>query len=66
MILKKNTTTLPCKRSPVNFPLNSKKFFPVIASKSEEEFDFSLSNVAAGVKKQVPQVSFETVVGDLI
>ena len=33
-----------------DFPLNYVQNFPVIASKSEEEFDFSLSNVAAGVK----------------
>ena len=31
-------------------PLNYVQNFPVIASKSEEEFDFSPSNVAAGVK----------------
>ena len=33
-----------------DFPLNSVQNLRVIASKSEEEFDFSLSNVAAGVK----------------
>ena len=33
-----------------DFPLNSVQNFPVIASKSEEEFDFSLSNVDSGVK----------------
>ena len=33
-----------------DFPLNYVQNFPVIASKSEEEFDFSLSNVASGVK----------------
>ena len=32
-----------------DFPLNSMQNLPVIASKSEEEFDFSLSNVVAGV-----------------
>ena len=31
-------------------PLNYAQNFPVTASKSEEEFDFSPSNVAAGVK----------------
>ena len=31
-------------------PLNSVQNLPMIASKSEEEFDFSLPNVAAGVK----------------
>ena len=33
-----------------DFPLNSVQNFPVIASESEEKFDFSPSNVAAGVK----------------
>ena len=33
-----------------DFPLNSVQNLLVIASKSEEEFDFSLSNVVAGVK----------------
>ena len=33
-----------------DFPLNSVQTFPVIASKSEEEFDFSLYNVSAGGK----------------
>ena len=33
-----------------DFPLNSVQNLPVTASKSEEEFDFSLSNVASGVK----------------
>ena len=33
-----------------DFPLNSVQNFPIIASESEEKFDFSLSNVAAGVK----------------
>ena len=32
------------------FPLNSMQNLPVIASESEENFDFSSSNVAAGVK----------------
>ena len=32
------------------FPLNSMQNLLVIASKSEEEFEFSLSNVASGVK----------------
>ena len=31
--------------------LNSVQSLPVIASENEEEFDFSLSNVAAGVQK---------------
>ena len=33
-----------------NFPLNYVQNLPVIASESEEKFDFSLSNVAAVVK----------------
>ena len=33
-----------------DFPLNSVQNLPVIASESEEKFDFSPSNVAAGVK----------------
>ena len=33
-----------------DFPLNSVQNLPVIASKSKEEFDFSLSNVADGVQ----------------
>ena len=33
-----------------DFPLNSVQNLPVIASKSEEEFDFSLSNVTTGVQ----------------
>ena len=33
-----------------DFPLNYVQNFPVIASKSEEEFAFSLSNVADGVQ----------------
>ena len=33
-----------------DFPLNSVQNLPVIASKSEEKFDFSPYNVAAGVK----------------
>ena len=33
-----------------DFPLNSVPNLPVIASESEEKFDFSPSNVAAGVK----------------
>ena len=33
-----------------NFPLNSVQNLPVIASESEENFYFSPSNVAAGVK----------------
>ena len=33
-----------------DFPLNSMQNLPVIASESEEKFDFSSSNVAAGVK----------------
>ena len=37
LIFNKNTVSLLCKH------------FPVIASKSEEEFDFSPSNVVAGV-----------------
>ena len=32
-----------------DFHLNSVQNLPVIASKSEEKFDFSPSNVAAGV-----------------
>ena len=32
------------------FPLNSVQNLPVIASESEEKFDFSPSNVVAGVK----------------
>ena len=34
-----------------SFILNSMQSFPVIVSENEEEFDFSISNVAAGVKK---------------
>ena len=33
-----------------DFPLNSVQNLPVIASKSEEKFDFYPSNVAAGVQ----------------
>ena len=33
-----------------DFPLNYVQNMPVFAFKSEEEFDFSLSNVVAGVK----------------
>ena len=33
-----------------DFPLNSVQNLPVIASESEEKFDFSSSNVAGGVK----------------
>ena len=33
-----------------DFALNSVQNLPVIASESEEKFDFSPSNVAAGVK----------------
>ena len=33
-----------------DFPLNSVQNLPVIASESEEKFDFSPSNVAASVK----------------
>src|SRR5882757_4515994 len=33
-----------------DFPLNSMQNFPVIASESEQKFEFSSSNVAAGVK----------------
>ena len=33
-----------------DFPLNSMQNLPIIASESEEKFDFSPSNVAAGVK----------------
>ena len=33
-----------------DFPLNSVQNLPVIASKSEEEFDFSPSNTVVGVK----------------
>ena len=33
-----------------DFPLNYVQNLPVIASESEEKFDFYLSNVAAGVK----------------
>ena len=33
-----------------DFPLNSMQNLPVIASKSEEKFDFYCSKVAAGVK----------------
>ena len=33
-----------------DFPLNSVQNLPVIASKSEEKFDFSPSNVAYSVK----------------
>ena len=33
-----------------DFPLNSVQNLPVTASKSEEKFDFSPSNVAAGVE----------------
>ena len=33
-----------------DFPLNYVQNFPVIASKSEEEFDFSLSNVDFGMQ----------------
>ena len=32
-----------------DFPLNSVQNLPVIASESEEKFDFSPSNVSAGV-----------------
>ena len=49
MILKKNTAALPCKHTS-DFPLNSVQILLVIASESEEKFDFSPSNVAAGVK----------------
>ena len=38
------------KSSSSDFPLNSVQNFPVIASESEEKFDFSPSNVVAGVK----------------
>ena len=33
-----------------DFPLNSVQNFPVIASESEEKFDFYPSNVSSGVK----------------
>ena len=33
-----------------DFPLNSVQNLPIIASESEEKFDFYSSNVAAGVK----------------
>ena len=33
-----------------DFPLNSLQNLPVIASESEEKFDFSSSNVVAGVQ----------------
>ena len=33
-----------------DFPLNFVQNLPVIASESEDKFDFSTSNVAAGVK----------------
>ena len=33
-----------------DFPLNSVQNLPVIASESEEKFDFSPSNVASGVQ----------------
>ena len=33
-----------------DFPLNSVQNLPVIASKSEKKFDFSPSNVYAGMK----------------
>ena len=33
-----------------DFPFNSVQNLPVIASESEEKFDFSTSNVASGVK----------------
>ena len=33
-----------------DFPLNSVQNLPVIASENEEKFDFSPSNVAAGVQ----------------
>ena len=33
-----------------DFPLNSVQNLPVIASESEEKFDFSPSNVTSGVK----------------
>ena len=33
-----------------DFPLNSVQNLPVIASESEEKFEFSSSNVAAGVQ----------------
>ena len=33
-----------------DFPLNSVQNLPVIASESEEKFDFSSANVAAGVQ----------------
>ena len=33
-----------------DFPLNSVQNLPVTASESEEKFDFSPSNVVAGVK----------------
>ena len=38
------------KSSSIDFPLNYVQNLPVIASESEEKFDFSPSNVAAGVK----------------
>ena len=50
LILKKNSAALPCKTFTGDFPLNYVQNLPVIASKSEEKFDFSPSNVAAGVK----------------
>ena len=34
-----------------SFILNSMQSFPVIVSENEEEFDFSISNVVAGVQK---------------
>ena len=37
-------------------PLNSVQNLPVIASESEEEFDFSPSNVVAGVKIIIPWI----------
>ena len=50
LILNKNTSALPCKHSLVIFRLNSVQNLPVIASESEEKFDFFSSNVVASVK----------------
>ena len=38
-----------------DFPLNSVQNLPVIAPESEEKFDFSPSNVAAGRNIRLPE-----------
>ena len=48
LILKKNTASMQTFTG--DFPLNFVQNLPVIASESEEKFEFSSSNVAVGVK----------------